>query len=253
MKALLFAAGLGTRLKPFTDLHPKALAIVNGKPLLQRNIEYLQSFGIKEFVINIHHFGNQIIDFLALNNNFNSIIHISDEIDEVLETGGGLMKAKNFLEDSDFLVMNTDILTQLNLTKMIDFHYKNKPLVTLAVSHRESTRKILFDKKNQLCGWINLQTGEEIRPISGLNVHDPKNQVLGEFPPSGVRGLAFSGIHIINPNIFNLITETGKFSIMKSYMRLMETENILGFDHTGVVLIDVGKPEAIIKAEEIFK
>jgi len=147
MKAMIFAAGLGTRLKPFTDNHPKALAVVNGKPLLQRNIEYLKSFGIDEIVINVHHFADQIIEFLEENNYFGIEIIISDETDQVLETGGGLVKAKdNFTED--FLVMNVDILTDLNLAEFIKAHQENKAIVSLAVSDRDSSRKLFFNEKN---------------------------------------------------------------------------------------------------------
>ncbi|WP_313567144.1 sugar phosphate nucleotidyltransferase, partial [Empedobacter sp.] len=147
MKAMIFAAGLGTRLKPFTDNHPKALAVVNGKPLLQRNIEYLKSFGINEIVINVHHFADQIIEFLEDNNYFGIEITISDETDQVLETGGGLVKAKANFEE-DFLVMNVDILTDLNLDKFIKAHQENKALVTLAVSNRNSSRKLFFNEQN---------------------------------------------------------------------------------------------------------
>ncbi len=237
MKAMIFAAGLGTRLKPFTENHPKALAIVNGKPLLQRNIEYLKSFGIDEVVINVHHFADQIIEFLEENNYFGIKITISDETDQVLETGGGLVKAKtNFKED--FLVMNVDILTDLHLTNFIKAHQENKALVTLAVSDRNSSRKLYFNDKNELKGWRNLKTEEEIKAVDSLD---------------DLNDLAFSGIHVINPALFDKITETGKFSIMKVYMDLMKTESIIGFDHSGGILIDVGRPESVLEAEQYFK
>ena len=149
MKAFIFAAGKGTRLKPFTNHHPKALAQVNNIPLLERNIKYLQSSGINDFVINIHHFGEQILDFLAKNKNFGANIQISNERQELLETGGALVFAKKLLEqDEHILIMNVDILTQLNISNFINFHLKSKNLVTLAVSKRESSRKLLFNKKN---------------------------------------------------------------------------------------------------------
>ena len=237
MRAMIFAAGLGTRLKPFTENHPKALAIVNGKPLLQRNIEYLKSFGIDEVVINVHHFADQIIEFLEENNYFGIKITISDETDQVLETGGGLVKAKtNFKED--FLVMNVDILTDLHLTNFIKAHQENKALVTLAVSDRNSSRKLYFNDKNELKGWRNLKTQEEIKAVDSLD---------------DLNDLAFSGIHVINPALFDKITETGKFSIMKVYMDLMKTESIIGFDHSGGILIDVGRPESVLEAEQYFK
>ncbi|MGV0828544.1 nucleotidyltransferase family protein [Empedobacter brevis] len=237
MKAMIFAAGLGTRLKPFTESHPKALALVNGKPLLQRNIEYLRAAGINEIVINVHHFADQIIEFLEENNYFGIEITISDETDQVLETGGGLVKAKaNF--DEDFLVMNVDILTDLDLTELIKSHQKNNALATLAVSNRNSSRKLYFNEQNELKGWRNLKTAEEIKAVNSLD---------------NLRNLAFSGIHVIHPNLFDKITEKGKFSIMKVYMDLMKTESILGFDHSGGVLIDVGRPESVIEAEQYFK
>ena len=237
MKAMIFAAGLGTRLKPFTDNHPKALAVVNGKPLLQRNIEYLKSFGINEIVINVHHFADQIIEFLEENNYFGIEISISDETDQVLETGGGLVKAKANFEE-DFLVMNVDILTDLNLANFIKVHQENKALVTLAVSDRNSSRKLFFNKQNELKGWRNLKTEEEIKAVDSLD---------------NCKELAFSGIHVISPTLFDKITEKGKFSIMKVYMDLMQNESILGFDHSGGILIDVGRPESVIEAENYFK
>ena len=237
MKAMIFAAGLGTRLKPFTNNHPKALAVVNGKPLLQRNIEYLKSFGIDEIVINVHHFADQIIEFLEENNYFGIEIIISDETDQVLETGGGLVKAKdNFTED--FLVMNVDILTDLNLAEFIKAHQENKAIVSLAVSDRDSSRKLFFNEQNELKGWRNLKTEEEIKAVDSLD---------------NCKDLAFSGIHVISPTLFDKITEKGKFSIMKVYMDLMQTESIIGFDHSGGILIDVGRPESVIEAEQYFK
>ncbi len=237
MKAMIFAAGLGTRLKPFTDNHPKALAVVNGKPLLQRNIEYLKSFGINEIVIKVHHFADQIIEFLEDNNYFGIEITISDETDQVLETGGGLVKAKANFEE-DFLVMNVDILTDLNLAKFIKAHQENKALVTLAVSDRNSSRKLFFNEQNELKGWRNLKTEEEIKAVDSLD---------------NCKDLAFSGIHVISPTLFDKITEKGKFSIMKVYMDLMKTESIIGFDHSGGILIDVGRPESVLEAEQYFK
>ncbi|MCT4330396.1 NTP transferase domain-containing protein [Elizabethkingia anophelis] len=237
MKALLFAAGKGTRLKPFTDAHPKALAKVNGITLLERNINYLQSFGINNFVINIHHFGEQIVDFLKEKDNFGAHIEISDESELLLETGGGLMFARSLLEQEEFfLIMNVDILTDLNITEFINFHKEHDDFVTLAVSDRESSRKLLFDDSMILKGWMNTNTGE---------------QKLAEFN-KGFRPLAFSGIHCINFQIFNMIKRTGKFSIMEEYLDFMMTERINGYLHDAY-LVDVGKPESILLAEEYFK
>ncbi|MDR2123160.1 MAG: nucleotidyltransferase family protein [Flavobacteriaceae bacterium] len=235
-KAMLFAAGLGTRLKPFTNSHPKALALVNGKTLLERNILYLTSFGIKEIIINIHHFGEQIRNFLD-NTNFDCEISISDESGEILETGGGLLKARPLLGEEPFVAMNVDILTDLDLHSFISSHQKKNPLVSLAVSNRESSRKLFFNKEYQLAGWKNITTNEAV--------------FIPSYSESNTKPLAFSGIHIINPEIFSRIKQKGKFSIMKTYMELMKTEKILGYEHSAY-LIDVGKPESIQKAEKHF-
>lgn len=237
MKAMILAAGLGTRLKPFTDNHPKALAIVNGKTLLQRNIEYLSSFGIKDVIINVHHFANQIIDLVKKNNGFGSNILISDETDQVLETGGGLLKVKSFFENNEaFVLMNVDILTDLDMGKMIDQHLSSKVLATLATSNRKTSRYLLFDDLDTLCGWRNTKSGEQKISKEAAKYFEK----------------AFSGIHIISPEIFTLIKLTGKFSIIDVYMNLCKTHAIMGFDHSTSKFIDVGKPESIAKAEEIF-
>lgn len=237
MKAMIFAAGMGTRLQPFTDNHPKALAQVNGVPLLERNIKYLQSYGINDFVINIHHFGGQILAFLAENDNFGANIEISNESDELLETGGGLLFAKRFLEnEKTFLIMNVDILTDLNITNLINIHELKGGMVTLAVSDRDSTRKLMFNDKMYLKGWKNLTTNK-------------KTVVGGIFK---LRELAFSGVHCVNSEIFTKITRTGKFSIVDEYLDLMKEDIIIGYQHTAN-LIDVGKPESVAEAEKLFR
>ena len=237
MKAMIFAAGMGTRLQPFTDNHPKALAQVNGVPLLERNIKYLQSYGINDFVINIHHFGGQILAFIAENDNFGANIEISNESDELLETGGGLLFAKRFLEnEKTFLIMNVDILTDLNITNFINIHELKGGMVTLAVSDRDSTRKLMFNDKMYLKGWKNLTTNK-------------KTVVGGIFK---LRELAFSGVHCVNSEIFTKITRTGKFSIVDEYLDLMKEDIIIGYQHTAN-LIDVGKPESVAEAEKLFR
>ena len=236
-KALIFAAGKGTRLKPFTDSHPKALALVNDVPLLERNIKYLQNFGITEFVINVHHFGEQIVEFLEKNNYFGAKIDISDEKDELLETGGGLLFAQKYLENEEnFLIMNADILTDLNIHELIKFHETHLPLATLAVSDRNSSRKLFFNSEMVLKGWMNKNSGET---------------KMTEFN-NNFKELAFSGIHCINSSIFDKTKRRGKFSIMEEYLDLMFENNILGFQHEAR-LIDVGRPESVIEAEKYFK
>lgn len=237
MKAMILAAGLGTRLKPFTDEHPKALAVVNGKTLLQRNIEYLASFDITDVIVNVHHFPAQITDIIKQNNGFGSNITISDEKDKVLETGGGLMKAKDFFDDNEpFVLMNVDVLTDLNLRRMINQHKSTKALATLAVTQRKTNRYFLFDDLENLCGWKNVKTGEQkISKESGKYFEK-----------------AFSGIHVISPKIFPLIKLKGKFSMVDVYLQLCKTNCIMGFDHSTTKFVDVGKPESIAIAEEIF-
>ena len=230
-KALIFAAGKGTRLKPFTESHPKALALVNDVPLLERNIKYLQSFGVTEFVINVHHFGEQIVEFLEKNNHFEAKIDISDEKDELLETGGGLLFAQKYLEkEENFLIMNADILTDLNIHELVKFHETLLPLATLAVSDRNSSRKLFFNSEMVLKGWMNKNSGET---------------KMAEFN-SDFKELAFSGIHCINSSIFDKIKRRGKFSIMEEYLDLMFDNEILGFQHEAR-LIDVGRPESVIE------
>ena len=234
---MIFSAGLGTRFKPWTDTHPKALATVNGKSLLQRNIEYLRQYGITDVVVNVHHFPEQIIEAIKVNKGWDSNVVISDESDEVLETGGGLMKARHLLEsDKIFISVNVDILTNLDLNKLMAFHQQHKPLVTFGVTNRKSSRVLLFDNDNRLCGWKNLQTGHE-----KISIHKPN---LFE--------KAYSCVVIYQPEIFSLIKQTGKFSIMDTYLDLAAEHVILGYDHSGDDLVDVGKPESVALAEKLF-
>jgi MurNAc alpha-1-phosphate uridylyltransferase len=237
-KAMIFAAGLGSRLKPWTDNHPKALAEVNGKSLLQRNIEYLQHYGIKDVVVNVHHFAEQVIDALQSNNGWGSKVTISSEVDEVLETGGGLLKASTMLSgEQPIVLMNVDILTDLNLDALIGYHQEKKPLATLVTSDRKTSRYFLFDEGNNLCGWKNIHSGE-VKSAQLLKGDEIQK--------------AFSGIHVIEPRIFSLIKQTGKFSIVDVYLDLMSRETIKSFDNSGNSFIDVGKPESIEKAEIMF-
>ncbi len=236
MKAMLLAAGLGTRLKPFTLKHPKALALVNGKTVLERNINYLKSFGVTKIVINVHHFAQQIIDFLNEHNNFEIEIEISDETEMVLETGGGILFAKKYLaSEEDFIVMNVDILTDFNLTELVEFHQEKNAVASLAVSERKSSRQLLFNKENQLCAWKNFESGEE--KIS-------RNE--NELTP-----FSFSGIQLLSPKIFSLIKQQGKFSIIDAYLDLAKENSILGFEHQAI-LKDIGSVEKIAEAEKIF-
>lgn len=235
---MILAAGLGTRLKPFTNHHPKALATVHGKTLLQRNIAYLTSFGIHDIIVNVHHFADQIISHVRENNGFGADVSFSDETDSVLETGGGLVKASGFLKDSDpFILMNVDVLTDLDLNEMLKAHRKQNPVATLAVTLRNTSRYLLFDESDLLCGWENVVSREQKISRTAANYIQK----------------AFSGIHIIAPKIFDLIEWTGKFSMIDVYLALAKGQSIYGYDHTGTKFVDVGKPESIALAEQMFE
>ncbi len=234
---MILAAGLGTRLKPFTDHHPKALAQVNGKSLLQRNILYLQQQGIFDVVVNVHHFADQIIDVLEENQGWGSRFEISDERNAVLETGGGLLHARPLLEGEDyFVVMNADVLTDLDMKAMMQAHEASGAISTLAVTNRSSSRHFLFNAAGRLCGWGNAATGEQ--------------KIKIEAP--GLQPKAFSGIHLMHPAIFNHIHREGKFSIVDAYLDMAAGQPIYGFDHSNGKFIDVGKPESIALAEQLF-
>jgi N-acetyl-alpha-D-muramate 1-phosphate uridylyltransferase len=237
MKGMIFAAGLGTRFKPWTDKHPKALAMVNGKSLLQRNIEYLQKFGITEVLVNVHHFADQVIDAIKKNNGWGSSIIISDESNEVLETGGGLLKAKKLLEGKEpFVTINVDILTDLNLKRLVDYHQDYKPLISFAVTNRKTSRYFLFDEYDRLCGWRNKKTNEERIAIARADLVER----------------AYSCVVIFEPTVFSFIRQRGKFSLVETYLDLAKEHLILGYDHTGDKLVDVGKPESVALAEQLF-
>lgn len=238
LRGMILAAGMGTRLKPWTDQHPKALAVVNGKSLLQRNIEYLQQYDVRDVIVNVHHFAEQIIDAINANNGWGSNITISDETNEVLETGGGLKKAAwYFKEDENFFLMNVDILTNLDLHDFIHQHLQQNDLATLAMSDRSSSRYFLFDETQHLCGWKNVNTGEQ-KITRNAEMMTPR---------------AFSGVHCINTKIFPLIKQEGKFSIVDVYLDLSKDYNIGCYNHSDCKFIDVGKPESIAKAEALFE
>ena len=238
MKAMIFSAGLGTRFKPWTDSHPKALAVVNGKSLLQRNIEYLQQYGIDDVVVNVHHFATQVIQAVKENNGWGSKVTISDETDEVLETGGGLLKAKDLLQnDQPFITLNADFLTNLNLHDLIAFHQQKKGLISFGITNRKSTRNFLFDEDSRLCGWMNSVTGEKRMSIDKPDL-TPK---------------AYSCVVVFEPIIFNVIPQRGKFSLVDTYLSLAADYPIYGYDHSGDKLVDVGKPDSVAIAESLFQ
>lgn len=241
MKAIIFSAGMGTRFKPWTDHHPKALAMVNGRSLLQRNIEYLQQYGIREVIVNVHHFADQIIEAIKKNNGWGSTINISDEREALLETGGGLLNArKYFAPGESFISCNADFLTDLDIDDLVNRHKNSKALITFGVSNRNSSRYLLFDREDRLCGWRNIKTGEEIiARVSETLI--PK---------------AYSCVVIFEYDIFRLMEEkgfNGKFSLIDVYLSLANDHLIMGYDHTGDRLVDVGKPESVAIAEKLFK
>jgi NDP-sugar pyrophosphorylase family protein len=231
---MILAAGLGTRLRPITDSIPKALVKVEGRTLLEGAILHLADHGVKEIIINVHHLADQVTDYLSQNKNFGLDITISDERDQLLDTGGGLNKASGFFkEGGPFFVRNVDIVSDLDLTSMMDYHLKFHSLATLAVRRRATSRYFLFDHDHRLCGWTNLKTGERI--LSSEPVTEPEM-------------LAFSGIQILNPKIFRLITEQGKFSLTNLYIRLAKDNLIKGYLDTGTVWKDAGRkpnPEGV--------
>jgi N-acetyl-alpha-D-muramate 1-phosphate uridylyltransferase len=243
MKAMIFSAGLGTRFKPWTDLHPKALALVNGKSLLQRNVEYLQQYGIRDVIVNIHHFADQVIDAIKKSKGWGSNIIISDETDIVLETGGGLLKAKDlFTPGEKFITCNVDILTNLDINKLLAFHELHKPLISFGITNRKTSRYFLFDENSRLCGWRNTKTGEE--------------RIALPSPPGEGQGVrfqkAYSCVVVFEYDIFKLMPFTGKFSLTDVYLNLAKEHSILGFDHSGDKLVDVGKTDSVATAESLF-
>ena len=245
MKAMIFAAGLGSRLKPLTDTMPKALVPVAGCPMLEHVILKLKASGFTEIVINIHHFGEQIIDFLKTNNDFGLTIHISDERDRLLDTGGGIRKARLFFENSGepFLVHNVDILSDMNLKELYDFHMQSGSVATLLASRRTTSRYLLFDTERKLRGWINKDTGQ-VKP-EGFH-----------YDESLYREYAFSGIHVFSPAVFRLMEAPrweGKFSIMDFYLATCGQTDYSGYLAEKLELIDIGKPETLAWAEEFVK
>ena len=241
MKALIFAAGLGTRLKPLTDFTPKALVPVGGKPLLQHIIEKLSNTGFKEIVINVHHFSEQIVQFLQNNDNFGLHIEVSDESDKLLDTGGGIRKAAAFLKgDAPFLVHNVDILSNADLGKLYDSHIQQEEMATLLVSKRKTSRYLLFDEQNLLKGWINDSTGEVKSPYPG-------------FSPEKYRRFAFAGIQVVSPEIFDRMKDMpDKFSIIDFYLSIAADVKIKGYPVENLKMIDVGKIDSLRDAKEFF-
>lgn len=237
MKAMIFAAGLGTRLKPITDKLPKALIPIAGKPLLEHVILKLKAAGFDEIIVNVHHFPDQIIDFLKQNNDFGIRIEVSDERNQLLDTGGGIRKAAWFFDDGKpFLVHNVDILSNVDLKELYFQHLRTNSLATLVVSKRDTFRYLLFDDNMRLTGWINEKTGET-KPI-----HLRKTELYNK--------LAFSGIQVLSPQIFELMeNRESKFSVMDFYLSTAASQTINGFIPENYRMMDVGKLNVLDEAE----
>ena len=239
MRAMILAAGLGTRLKPITNNIPKALVKVGNVTLLEICIKNLKMQEIADIIINVHHFAEQIINFLAENNNFGVNISISDETGKLLNTGGGLKKAAWFFnDDKPFLLHNVDIISNLNLKTLYDLHINSNATATLAVRKRGSGRYLLFNSENILCGWKNVETNEI---ISYVDV-----KLLEKY--------AFSGIHIIDPKIFSLMPNEKVFSMIDLYLKVMNSNHIHGYIDKDSFWMDVGNPANLkIAGENIDK
>ncbi|KUO62841.1 hypothetical protein APF79_08805 [bacterium BRH_c32] len=234
MKAFILAAGYGTRLKPFTDTIPKALVKVNGITNLERAIRHLIKYNVTEIIINVHHFADQIISFLKSNNNFGIRIEVSHEIDYPLDTGGGLKKAAWFFDDEKpFIVQNVDIITNINFHDMLAYHNNKGTLATLGILERESSRYLLFNEELYMCGWENVKSGERIIPIAGK-----------------LKQYAFSGIHILSPDIFKYLQKEEKFSLINTYLEIILYEKISGYIHSENYWFDIGDIKKLQNAEK---
>jgi len=239
MKAMILAAGLGTRLRPLTDNIPKALVELNGRTLLEITIERLKSFGVTEFIVNVHHHAEKIVAFLQSKNSFGVRIEISREDDLLLDTGGGLKKASWFFlegnSEEPFIVHNVDVVSTIDLNKMLDTHEENQALATLAVQHRSSSRQLLFDQNNVLIG----------RRINNVDTLVSQTPAKAATPMP----LAFAGIHLVSPHLLPLIIESGVFSIINTYLRLAAfRERISAFRADHYYWRDLGRLEDLEQA-----
>ena len=252
MKAMIFAAGLGTRLKPLTDTLPKALVPLAGKTLLQWQIEKLKAAGIRDIVVNIHHFPDMIINYLKDNDNFGCNIQVSDERDMLLETGGGLRKAEEKFRslgvqefrssEEGILICNVDILSNIDIPTLLQAYNPNE-MGVVVVSERETQRYLLFNEENRLCGWTNIATGE-VRPTSFAS--SPNSLIASQ--------LAFSGMQVLNPRIFDCMDEVvkqkgEKFSLIDLYLSIAEKEILRAYIPENYRMMDVGKIDQISEAE----
>ncbi|MCB0587881.1 MAG: nucleotidyltransferase family protein [Phaeodactylibacter sp.] len=237
MKAMIFAAGLGTRLRPLTENKPKALVEAGGMALLEITIRRLKYFGVREAVVNIHHFGKMILDFLERHQNFGIDISVSDERGLLLDTGGGLQKAAPHFKGASFLVHNVDVLSDIDLRALYQAHLTSGALATLAVRNRASSRHLLFDEAGFLAGWRHNRTGEE--RISR--------------PAARYQPLAFSGLYVLSPRIFEFMPPGPVFSIIDVFLEAAKAERLLAYRHDDSLWLDVGKVAALEQAEALVK
>ncbi len=256
MKAMILAAGLGTRLLPLTDERPKALVMVAGRTLLEIVLARLRAFGVREVIVNAHHYAEMIIEYLKANDHFGMRIEVSRE-EELLDTGGGLKKAAYFFSDSlePFILHNVDVISTIDLGRMMRFHTEENALATLAVQERESSRLLLFDEPGLLCGrraergsWSPRSENPDIHPTDeDLSVGTPD---LGH-PTEQAQALAFCGIHVLSPQIFAKMNEEGAFSIIDAYIRLAaQGEKIIAYRADDCYWRDLGRPESILQATQ---
>lgn len=239
MKAIIFAAGLGTRLHPLTEKKPKALVEVKNTPLLEITINKLKNSGFKHIIVNVHHFADQVIEFLKAKDNFGIEIQVSDERDLLLDTGGGLKKASWFFDDNEpFLIHNVDIISSVDLTALFEIHKSSGCLATMAVKNRKTTRYLIFNEDDILCGWKNLKTGELKMTRSCQKILKP---------------LAYSGIQVVSPEIFKLMPEKQVFSIIDLYLNLAKDHSISAYLHDNTFWMDLGRIENIHNAEDQYK
>lgn len=239
MKAMILAAGLGTRLRPLTDNRPKALVEINGRTLLEITIARLRELGVREIIVNVHHYAEQVVEFLRARKQFGIRVEVSREDECLLDTGGGLKKAAWFFledgKDEPFILHNVDVLSNIDLGRMVRAHTERGSLTTLAVQQRDSSRQLIFDAEMRLCG---RRPGRDAAPVIVRSCGD-------------ARQFAFTGIHVISPRLLKMMSENGVFSIIECYLRLASTgESITGFVADEYYWRDLGKPENIAKAEE---
>jgi mannose-1-phosphate guanylyltransferase len=243
MKAMILAAGLGTRLRPLTDNRPKALVEVGGRTLLEITLSRLREFGVRDVIINVHHFADMVVDYLKANDNFGMRIELSRE-EVLLDTGGGLKRAAHFFlensnsSDEPFILHNVDVISAIDLWRMVQFHAERRALATLAVQDRETSRYLLFDERLELCG---RRAGRDQAPEM-VRAADP------------AQALAFSGIHVISPRLLKMLTEEGVFSVITSYLRLAaRAESIVAFRADKYYWRDLGRTENVAKVERDLK